>query len=738
MRPLSSLSGLFYILHCFGVSSSRRVEALSTRHLSTKDSGRFSYIKCTQSSYYSDIYDKRPIRSEKQRLNSLEDYAMDRKRSLGPKAAGRWGKRLDKESKHNFGNIAENQEIGGCNPDYKFVESFFDENEDGYQWPPTQVTKRKGNLYYNLRDKNNGPYTSYKSLVGEWSIENDTITVIFDRIQSDPFAPPSNVRIRVSQDIARFPLDVLTPKIRNIAICDLVARKLSEELKEHEQGFSITKPTQYVLERKSVVLNKDFIEARLNLQLPGRGRRVDGKYALELFSTILPDFVKKCMHFESYDEKPLYKHVKVLEDQQYLRNMLPELGLVAFVADGSILPRSDGTSDTPMDSNVKLFESPPSLKISVELPNRGKITGMGIKSGFTLIVGGGYHGKTTLLKAIQTGVYNKRPGDGREFVVTSPNAVKIRAEDGRSVTRVDLSTFMKNLPCKKSGSDFTTNNASGSTSQASAIMEYIEMGADLLILDEDISASNFLHRDAIMTNLIKEKEPIVPFLFLVRQFFEKLGISTIMVSGSCGLFVDQAHTILQMDEYSCIDRTQEAKEICKNSGINLSEAVDKSIANNLLFSHKLVNNRVVSRESFKRPNQKIKQLGIDKISYGMEQIDLSPLETLVEIGQTSAITNIIIYLECQVKEYERDRQQYTLRQLLDKLYYKWSSITTVGYNGLDEINGFKHFPTGDCVMPRIFEISAALNRLRSLKITKFVQDEYRPQEKNSYFDNNVN
>lgn len=350
-----------------------------------------------------------------------------------------------------------------------------------------------------------------------------------------------------------------------------------------------------------------------------------------------------------------------------------------------------------------------------------------------MIVGGGYHGKTTLLEALQTGIYNKIPGDGREFVVTSPNSVKVRAEDGRSVSRLDISTFIKDLPNGKDGHDFTTQDASGSTSQASAIMEYIEMGADLLLIDEDISASNFLYRDDIMTNLIKEKEPIIPFLFLMKPFFDRLGISTIMVSGSCGSFIDQAHLVLQMDEYKCVDRTQDAKEICKNAGVDISEMAAKSIANNPLFSGKIVNNRVVSRETFKRTYNKIKQRGMEQVQYGTETIDLSLLDQLVEVGQTCTITNIITYLESQVLEYERDRKQLTLRQMLEEIYYKWSSATDIGYNGLDEVNGFKHFPTGDCSMPRIFEVAAALNRLRTLKITKFVREEYKPQYKNSYF-----
>ena len=101
---------------------------------------------------------------------------------------------------------------------------------------------------------------------------------------------------------------------------------------------------------------------------------------------------------------------------------------------------------------------------------------MGIRKGITLIVGGGYHGKSTLLKALEAGVYNHIAGDGREFVITDDTAFKLRAEDGRSITGVDISPFIKNLPNKKDTVHFSTEDASGSTSQAANLMEALESG----------------------------------------------------------------------------------------------------------------------------------------------------------------------------------------------------------------------------------------------------------------------
>ncbi|BAM41885.1 conserved hypothetical protein [Theileria orientalis strain Shintoku] len=633
-------------------------------------------------------------------LSSLSDYAHNIKKKMGPKSTSRWGRKLDKESTHNFGNITGNEDIGGCNPEYKFPESFFDEQDDGYFWPPMSAVKKTGDLYRTLRGKEGAPYGNYKSLLGEWTIEKGTIAVTFDRIQSDPFAPPSNVRVRVSQNEAMFPHDLIVPKIRNVASRDYIARGISQYLNNVEsgqafknfgkkKGFHITTPSQYVLDRKSVILTPEFVEARLYVDMPAHGRRIDGRQAARLFDEVLPKICKNLMYFESYEKGKFYKHVECIEDQQSLRNSLERLGLVAFVANGSILPRLSGTSDKPMKSpDVKVFKSPKNLEVTIKTPNRGDVVGMGIKAGVSVIVGGGYHGKTTLLESLQLGVYNKVPGDGREFVVTSPNCVKIRAEDGRSVNRLDISTFIGNLPNAKSCTDFSTKDASGSTSQAAGIMESLEMGADLLLIDEDISASNFMYRDQLMDELVsKDKEPITPFLSLVRPFYDKLKVSTILVSGSCGLFTTQADLVLQMDEYECLDVTERSKQLSSNHGADSLPKVSFEIcalsAFSVLFdsinldSLKLFNgtikSRLIGKATFARSDRKVKQRGLDRISYGVDDIDLRLVEQLVEVGQTCTITNILMYLEDLYRGPQEPKR--TLRELLEDLYQKWNTST---------------------------------------------------------------
>eukprot|EP00371_Babesia_bovis_P003229 XP_001611876.1 hypothetical protein [Babesia bovis T2Bo] len=601
---------------------------------------------------------------------------MDRKRGLGPNSSRRWGKRLEREMKHSYGNVAGNEDVGGCNPDYKFAETYFEDDEIG-QWPPQEVTTHTGSLIIHLKNKNGGPYGSYKSLQGEWRLVNSPISLIFDR----------------------FPDDVITDKLRNVAACDAITRKICDELKvlsskakygSDRKHFQMMNPSQYVLPRKTVVLTDRYLEARMFAHMPANGRRINGTLAVYMFNEILPALVRNAMNYSAYDSKQFYEHIYSVEDQEALRAQLDALGLVAFVGNGSILPRASGVSEMPLKGpGVQPFESPASLQISVTLPNKGTITGLGLKRGVNLIVGGGYHGKTTLLEALQVGCYNKVPGDGREFVVTSRNAVKVRAEDGRSVGSIDISTFIGTLPSGKDCSCFSTTDASGSTSQAAVIMESIEMGADLLLIDEDISATNFMYRDHMMDSLVSSNcEPITTFLLLVQAFYQKLGVSTILVSGACGLFMDQADTVIQMNQYKCLDKTEEAKLVVSQHNVNLKEAIDKAVDNCSLFKTLSLNNRVLSYTTFKRPSEKVRHHGIGTIQYGTENIDLSLVEQLVEVGQTSAITNILIYLEQLYREkrdavhnkVDRVIHVRTLREVLELLYSKWNKDGSSRFN----------------------------------------------------------
>ncbi len=245
------------------------------------------------------------------------------------------------------------------------------------------------------------------------------------------------------------------------------------------------------------------------------------------------------------------------------------MGLVAFIANGAILPRESGVSEKPLTQGALPFLAPPSLEIEVELPNQGKIKGLGIKKGITLITGGGFHGKSTLLKALERGIYNHIPGDGREGVVTLESAVKIRAEDGRFIASTDISPFISNLPFNLDTQKFSTPNASGSTSQAANIIEALESKSKLLLLDEDTCATNFMIRDKRMQTLIhKEDEPITPFIDRVKELYTSFGVSTILVLGGCGDYLEVADTVIMMKNYKPLDVTLPAKKIIKRTTFN--------------------------------------------------------------------------------------------------------------------------------------------------------------------------
>ncbi|KXG74467.1 hypothetical protein AN618_22970 [Fervidicola ferrireducens] len=414
----------------------------------------------------------------------------------------------------------------------------------------------------------------------------------------------------------------------------------------------------------------------------------------------MPEIAEKGLLYRNIDAELAKKWVELAEDQEYLREELKKRRLVAFVADGSILPRESGISDRPMRGDkVVPFKSPENLKVSFELPNAGVVEGMGIPEGVTLIVGGGYHGKTTLLSALQRGVYDHIPGDGREFVITVRDAVKIRAEDGRRVEKVDISPFIANLPDGQDTRKFSTENASGSTSQAANIMEAVEIGTSLLLLDEDTCATNFMIRDARMQKLVaKEKEPITPFIDRVRQLYEELGISTVLVMGGSGDYFEVADCVIKMQDYRPYDVTEEARRIAAE--IKTDRRVERTegpIA---------VTPRVILKEGLElRGKKKIKSRDVDTLQYGGKFIEMDYVEQLVDRSQTSAVGEIIRYA---VEKYVDGKR--TLKEIVEMVF------ADIEKYGLDIVSPFYGKHPGNLAMPRPQEVAAGLNRYRGLRV----------------------
>jgi predicted ABC-class ATPase len=549
-------------------------------------------------------------------------------------------------------------------------------------------------------------YKAYKDIQGVY--EAGTFTLFVDHVQGDPFAAPSRLRVRVPMRIAGFPTETFANRSRKVALADFLTRAfyLEADRLERKSGsgksgmISIDRPGQEILERTSVIITSEWVEARFVVGLPAAGRRVLGKAADEILTSKIPAIADRALLYKNLDHGALKNHIATAEDADALRAALKKAGLVAFVADGSILPRRSGVDDRPLrEGTVVPFKSPPSLAKAFRLPNRGVVRGMGVPEGITLIVGGGYHGKSTLLNAIELGVYNHIPGDGRELVVTVRNAVKIRAEDGRRVEKVNISPFINNLPFGRTTEAFCTENASGSTSQAANIIEALEAGAGVLLLDEDTSATNLMIRDHRMQELVaKEKEPITPFLDKVRQLFTDYGVSTVLVMGGSGDYFDVADTVVMMDEYLPYDVTERAKEIArKYRAERRHEGGDRfgRITPRVPLSGSL-------DPSKGKREVKIGARGVKTILFGTHAIDLSAVEQLVDQSQLNSIGQAMYY----ARERYMDGSK-TLPEILDAVE---SDIAGKGLDVLDSR------PMGDYAEFRRHELAAAINRLRTLRV----------------------
>lgn len=562
------------------------------------------------------------------------------------------------------------------------------------------------------------PYPAYKDLRGRYDFGAFTLSI--DRVQGDPFAAPSRLSLAIPHDQSGLPDGLRANRSRITGAENAIAaafaqacRRAASHLGSGKSGLlAIDQPGQEMLARTCVEIGESQTVVRFMAGLPANGRRILGRAASRLLVEGMQDIVKEALLFSQEDLDRLKRYADACEDADRLRDWVTESGYVAFVADGSILPRASGIDQRPMQDAVP-FESPQSLRKTVDLPHAGSITGMAIPEGITLIVGGGYHGKSTLLNAIERGVYNHRPGDGRELVVTRADAFKARAEDGRSVVNVDLSPFIRDLPGGKATSTFSTENASGSTSQAANILEAIECGSRLLLLDEDISATNFLIRDQRMQQLITDKmEPITPFVRRVAALHEAHGVSTILVLGGSSDYFEPAHRVIAMKEFLPVDLTEQAKALC-------TEANHQTGNEPCLESHHLPegSRRFAQPDSIspfksvrpyrqgpgrrghsKPPRRNVKAQGTDRLVFGTEEIDLSLVAQLVDGAQTRAIGA-------------------ALAHACDQGYFKKLSLPAVAMRLEEEVaqRGLSMLQGQDLAAFRPLELAAALNRLRSLR-----------------------
>jgi len=545
-------------------------------------------------------------------------------------------------------------------------------------------------------------YGAYRDLSGTHDLGH--FVLFMDRVQRDPFAPPSLIRIRTK--VNPFDPTLFGNSVRRVAFEDFLTRSVEREIRRVVRGnrgsggsgrVEIQQASQVVLPRTSMVVEPGYIEARMAVGLPARGRSVDARAARTVLLEELPEVVRRGLDPApegGVDVDRAKLHVESVEDADHLRGLLPGLGLVAFVADGAVLPRESGASDRPLREGAVRFGSPEEHRVEVELPNEGVISGMGVAEGVTLVVGGGFHGKSTLLSALSWGVYDHVPGDGRELVVTRGDAVKVRAEDGRSVSGVDISAMIGDLPGGRSTKVFSTPNASGSTSQAANIAEAIEVGTSLLLVDEDTSATNFMIRDERMRELVR-REPISPFIDLVRPLHRSLGVSTVVVVGGVGDYLDVADRVILLEDYAPSDATPRSREVTKRFPLRapLTERAVRPPRERAIDTSS-INLRWGKRQT-------ARGRGLHTIELGRERVDLSYLEQLAEAGQTEAVARII-------REWATAGEVRRVGELVRE------ALASVSEKGLDSLGNYRGHP-GEMSLPRAQEVAAATNRVRPLR-----------------------
>ena len=563
-------------------------------------------------------------------------------------------------------------------------------------------------------------YKAYKDLQGSYAYPQFTLFV--DYVQGDPFASPSKIRVRVPSTVAQIPPDLFSSRVRRIALQDFFIRGVHQTIRQVCQGsrgigksgmMAIDVGGQEVLERTAMVVTAQWIEARLSLGLPAQGRTVLGRQAEVMLCQEVPKIAERALQWTHVDQDRALAFVDCVDNQEAVRAQLDASGLVAFIADEAMLPRVSGASDRPLSGEkAKPFTVPDSLRVSLPIPHpvsqngmtTQSLTGLGIPKGITLIVGGGYHGKSTVLRALERGVYAHVPDDGREYVVTTEHAAKIRAEDGRRIERVNISGFINNLPYGQETVRFSTDNASGSTSQAASILEAVEAGATTLLLDEDTSATNFMVRDARMQALVhKEHEPITPFVDRVRELYEQRGVSTVLVMGGCGDYFDVADTVIMMQEYQPVDVTERARRVAREFQTQRTIERTASLAE--------PDPRIPLRDGLdpSRGHREVKidAKSVDAIVFGREVIDVSGIEQLVDVSQTRAVGFALHLASRRFLD-----GQMGVKAVVQSLV---QLLTEAGLDVLDPFCKDGHHP-GNFARPRTLEIAAALNRLRTLRV----------------------
>ena len=549
-------------------------------------------------------------------------------------------------------------------------------------------------------------YKAYRQLQGEFQFVDFKLHI--DHVQGDPFADPSRCRVVLPISATGLPDHLFDNPVRRIALEDYLGRRCAAAIKSfasEKRGsgrsgeFEIANYGQQVLRRSTVLIHASSLEVRFQIGLPAHNRRIDADHAQIMLISKLPGIVASALLSAAIKLDHVERHVNCIEEQQFLRAQLAEHDLVAFIADGSNLARQSGIDDRALEDAVKLM-TPDSMAVELRLKNGSLIRGLAFPVGINLIVGGGFHGKTTLLRAIEQGIYDHIPGDGREQVVSDASCFKLRAEDGRSIAGVDIRPFIQNLPRAVDCEFFTTNNASGSSSQAASIVEAISAGSKTLLIDEDTSATNFLIRDDRMRSLVpKSSEPITPLLQRIRQLQDQQGISIVMVMGGSGDYFSVADRVVMMDGYQPCDKTQQAKELA-----DCTVEAELECPHSAQQAPRIPQPDCLSSSS-ETGKPRIRTFGTRLLQYGVEEVSLQSLEQLVDTAQLLSIGYLIDHFNRNTTVREFD--------LVSSLRYEIENLELQGFDSITP------YPMGNLALPRLQELVAVVNRMRLLKLRSF-------------------
>lgn len=558
-----------------------------------------------------------------------------------------------------------------------------------------------------LRDKlvamNGKGFQSYQELAGAYRFER--FVLYLDSIQSDPVAAPTRARVRIDQAETQVPQALWSAPVQHMAVADFLTRRVQEAIRKHVRSrwsgrlapLAIDAGGQTILARTACTVSEDSIEMRLAVGLPSEGRKVLTRAAHTLLFEELPAVVSAGLIWTNLDADAGRRHVAIVEDYLALRNALTPLGLAAFLADGAILPREPGFGDGPLRGRGVALHAPDELAVTVTLPHRGPVRGLGIRKGVTVICGGGFSGKSTLLAAIGAGVYPHVPGDGREYVAALPDAVTIHSEPGRRIERVDVSAFIREVPQRHDVTAFAVEHATGMEAMAASTVEALEVGTSLLLCDEDDSVVAFLARDAVMRQMVpRSQEPLTPLIDHLRPLWESRGISSIIVTGGLGDYLAAADTVIVMEGFQPTAGTARARTVVAGIAPREHDAPVLSPAP-----------RHPQPRGFAglRGRQRVEMRGRNTLAVGRETVELGGVKQLVDASQARAAGSALLY----AIEKEYFDGAIPIAGALDRVF------ADIERSGL-EVLAREHDVSDEHAMPRRHEVAAILNRMRVLQV----------------------